>query len=260
MYGIVLILSLIITGGVIAFIGDRLGTKIGKKRLSIFGLRPRHTSIIITVLTGSLITTLTFCALAAASENVRVALFGMEKLQQEMSEKETALLNTTKLLDEQAEQLELSKTDIETLRKEQKELQAESEKLKTESDRLKAEAEKLKKGNEELLALNDALTLQNETIEKQNSDLAGKNQALSLETQELVVDEKHITYGTGKSYADLKVADPTASPAVAATLLTIGNDGKLAIAASAPESGLYFKVTGKCRLTGNAVVLKVMLA
>lgn len=82
----------------------------------------------------------------------------------------------------------------------------------------------------------------------------------SLETQELVVDEKHITYGTGKSYDDLKVADPTATPAVAATLLTIGNDGKLAVAASAPESGLYFKVTDKCRLTGNAVVLKVMLA
>ncbi|MBQ1511635.1 MAG: DUF3084 domain-containing protein, partial [Selenomonadaceae bacterium] len=37
MYGVLLIVVLIITGGVIAFIGDRLGTKIGKKRLSIFG-------------------------------------------------------------------------------------------------------------------------------------------------------------------------------------------------------------------------------
>ena len=60
MSGISLITVLVITGGIIAFIGDRLGTKIGKKRLSIFGLRPRHTSIIITIFTGIVITTLTF--------------------------------------------------------------------------------------------------------------------------------------------------------------------------------------------------------
>ncbi|MBQ7630297.1 MAG: DUF3084 domain-containing protein, partial [Selenomonadaceae bacterium] len=46
MEGIYLIIVMIITGGAIAFIGDKLGTKIGKKRLSIFGLRPRHTSMI----------------------------------------------------------------------------------------------------------------------------------------------------------------------------------------------------------------------
>ena len=49
MYGVLLIVVLIITGGAIAFIGDRLGTKVGKKKLSIFGLRPRHTSIIVTI-------------------------------------------------------------------------------------------------------------------------------------------------------------------------------------------------------------------
>ena len=86
MSGIFLITVLVITGGAIAFIGDRLGTKIGKKRLSIFGLRPRHTSIIITIFTGIVITTLTFGVMAAASENVRTALFGMEKLKKNMAE------------------------------------------------------------------------------------------------------------------------------------------------------------------------------
>ena len=32
MYGVLLILVLVITGGAIAFIGDRLGSKVGKKR------------------------------------------------------------------------------------------------------------------------------------------------------------------------------------------------------------------------------------
>ena len=84
MYGVLLIVVLVITGGAIAFIGDRLGSKIGKKRLSIFGLRPRHTSILITILTGICITTLTFGVMAAVSENVRTALFGMEKLNRTM--------------------------------------------------------------------------------------------------------------------------------------------------------------------------------
>ena len=52
-----LIVVLVLTGGVIAFIGDRLGSKVGKKKLSLFGLRPRHTSILVTIITGILITT-----------------------------------------------------------------------------------------------------------------------------------------------------------------------------------------------------------
>ena len=67
MYSLYLIGVLVLTGGAIAFIGDRLGTRIGKKRLSIFGLRPRHTSIIVTIITGILITAATFGILAAAS-------------------------------------------------------------------------------------------------------------------------------------------------------------------------------------------------
>ena len=60
MYGITLILVLAVVGGVIAFIGDRLGTRIGKRKLSIFGLRPRHTAVVVTIFTGVCITTVTF--------------------------------------------------------------------------------------------------------------------------------------------------------------------------------------------------------
>jgi len=67
MYGITLILVLAVVGGVIAFIGDRLGTRIGKKKLSIFGLRPRHTAVIVTIFTGICITTGTVGIMAAAA-------------------------------------------------------------------------------------------------------------------------------------------------------------------------------------------------
>lgn len=71
------------------------------------------------------------------------------------------------------------------------------------------------------------------------------------EGQKLVVDEKHIAYESGKTYANLVVGT---------TLLTVNADGKLAVATAAPDAGVYFKVTDKCRLTGNAVKVKVCIA
>ena len=84
MYGIVLILVLIVMGGAIAYIGDKLGTKIGKKRISVLGLRPKHTSILMTIITGTLIALVTLASMAAISKDVRVALFGMEKLRAQL--------------------------------------------------------------------------------------------------------------------------------------------------------------------------------
>lgn len=71
------------------------------------------------------------------------------------------------------------------------------------------------------------------------------------EGQKLVVDDKHIAYDSEKTYADLVAGT---------TLLTVNAEGKLAVASVAPESGVYFKVTDKCRLTGNAVKVKVCVA
>ena len=106
MYGVLLILVLIVTGGAIAFIGDRLGSKVGKKRLSLFGLRPRHTSIIVTIVTGILITTTTLGVMTAVSKDVRTALFGMEKLNRTMQETKANLLATQADLDSATQQKE----------------------------------------------------------------------------------------------------------------------------------------------------------
>lgn len=85
MFGIALIAILAITGGIIAYIGDKLGTKVGKKKLTIFGLRPKHTSILVTIITGILITVSTIGILALVSRDVRTALFGMEALKTELA-------------------------------------------------------------------------------------------------------------------------------------------------------------------------------
>ena len=92
MYGLFLIMVLVVTGGAIAFIGDRLGSRVGKKKLTMFGLRPKYTSILVTILTGISITTVTLAVMTTVSENVRTALFGMEQLRYSMAETENRLL------------------------------------------------------------------------------------------------------------------------------------------------------------------------
>lgn len=192
MYGIMLIVVLVLTGGVIAFIGDRLGSKVGKKKLSLFGLRPRHTSILVTIITGILITTVTFGILAIASKDVRTALFGMNKLKAELNEKQSMLeeasgalvnvkndLNTTKEeyakskknLEETQEDLEIAQQAAEFLRQEQVALQNRNQELWSDNQTLIEHNQSLVENNQFLLANNESLKADNLELEKTNNDL-----------------------------------------------------------------------------------------
>lgn len=187
-----LIVVLVLTGGVIAFIGDRLGSKVGKKKLSLFGLRPRHTSILVTIITGILITTVTFGILAIASKDVRTALFGMNKLKEELNEKQSMLeeasgalvnvkndLNTTKEeyakskkdLEETQEDLEIAQQAAELLRQEQVALQNRNQELWSDNQTLIEHNQSLAENNQFLLANNESLKADNLELEKTNNDL-----------------------------------------------------------------------------------------
>ncbi len=84
MLGLLIMLIVICFGGLLAFLGDLVGTKVGKKRLSIFGLRPKHTSMVITVLTGFFIAGLTLLTLTLMSDYVRIAIFKLEGIREQL--------------------------------------------------------------------------------------------------------------------------------------------------------------------------------
>jgi uncharacterized protein (DUF3084 family) len=77
----ILVLAVLILGGVIATVGDRIGTRVGKARLSLFKLRPRRTATLVTILTGTLISASTFGILIAGSDQLRRAIFDFETIQ-----------------------------------------------------------------------------------------------------------------------------------------------------------------------------------
>tara|TARA_Y100001968_G_scaffold332820_1_gene392500 strand:- start:1240 stop:2136 length:897 start_codon:yes stop_codon:yes gene_type:complete len=90
--------------------GDLLGSYIGKSRLSIFKLRPRRTAVLVTVLTGSLISAFSFGFMILVNKQLRVGLFELNQLQKERSSLEQRIKRGAKEL----KQLE---TNIIALRK-----------------------------------------------------------------------------------------------------------------------------------------------
>ena len=166
MFGLTLILVLAIMGGAIAFIGDKLGSKIGKKRLSIFGLRPYHTSVLMTVITGIMIAAATLGVLAVTSKDVKTALFGMEKLKTELialnKDKLTAqqeLADKNKLISSLDNQIKETTASLEEMQRERDAINAQLLDLQeryaqadTDLTAMKAEVESLEASREKLNA------------------------------------------------------------------------------------------------------------
>lgn len=199
MYGITLILVLAVVGGVIAWIGDRLGTRIGKKKLSIFGLRPRHTAVVVTIFTGICITTVTFAIMAAVSENVRTALFGMDRLNAMIADTRAALDFTAAELDQAKNAQEQASGELVKSEEEIARLEAEQSELRAESERLSAGNRALMMEKEGLVSLNGRLTGENETLLADIHALGVR--ANELRTGLLNLREGNIMYQAGEIIA-----------------------------------------------------------
>jgi uncharacterized protein (DUF3084 family) len=76
----ILVAAVLILGGILAALGDRLGSKVGKARLTIFNLRPRQTAILITVMTGILIAASTLALLFGLSRSLRDGVFKLDDI------------------------------------------------------------------------------------------------------------------------------------------------------------------------------------
>ncbi len=92
------ILLILILGGILSTLGDRLGTKVGKARLSIFKLRPKSTAVLITVFTGSIISAISFATMVAFDRDLRVGLFQLEGIREKITESEKELKKLEKNL------------------------------------------------------------------------------------------------------------------------------------------------------------------
>lgn len=123
MFALQIIIILLFISGLIAYIGDYVGRFIGKKRLLLFGLRPRYSAIAITVFTGVVIAIFTGTILFVASADVRTALFGLEKLKNELKQINNDKAFLLKEIETMQEILKKSKDEIAELTKTKEKLQ-----------------------------------------------------------------------------------------------------------------------------------------
>jgi uncharacterized protein (DUF3084 family) len=133
--GYILIAAILILGGVIATVGDRIGTRVGKARLSLFNLRPKNTAVLVTIITGGLISATTLAILFLADEGLRKGVFELEDIQKDLREKREQL----KVAEEQKSQVEAERNKV------NQELEiTRSDKRQVETQRDEAKKEKLK--------------------------------------------------------------------------------------------------------------------
>jgi len=141
--GWLLILALLVLGGVLSTLGDRLGSRVGKARLSLFNLRPRRTAVVITVLTGSLISALSLGLMLMVSRQLRIGLFELDELQAKLQTSRDAL-KTSRLAQSNAERdLQQAKLDSVQVQNELKQVQKRAAELRKELAPLQKQREQL---------------------------------------------------------------------------------------------------------------------
>jgi uncharacterized protein (DUF3084 family) len=141
-----LIVSIIAGSAMLAYLGDVLGSKYGKQRISLFGLRPKYTSRLITAFTGIFISVVVLTVMSFFSENVRVALFTLQSLRQELESLSLRLESNRVDLEEAHFELETLRNDRSVLINEKNVLEVSVISLREESEELRLELERMRLG------------------------------------------------------------------------------------------------------------------
>ncbi len=210
MSGWLLILALLILGGVLSTLGDRLGSLVGKARLSLFNLRPRHTAVVITVLTGSLISAISLGLMLLVSERLRTGLFELDRLEERLQRSRQQLASSrAQLQSSQAEvaraqlgqqriQRELAQVERQaaTLRGELAPLQAERSRLLAERERLSRE---VGRRDAEIRRTESQLATLGQRIE------AGARELQDLEANLIALRRGDVVLTSGQALASAKV-------------------------------------------------------
>ncbi len=115
MSGWLFIIFLLLLGGVISTLGDLLGSKIGKARFSILKLRPKKTAILITILTGSLISASSLFLMILVNRQLRVGLFRLGDLEKKLQESKQVLVPLEKEREKLENKIKAKETEFKQL-------------------------------------------------------------------------------------------------------------------------------------------------
>ncbi len=237
---IALIISLIVISGVTAYVGDLLGTYIGKKRLSLFGTRPKRTGQIIGIGAGMAIALMTLGVSALVFRGAVRTIFNAQSVSQRLAELEVQekslsgqvaslegqMMTTTEQLEQakitiaEAEQQRLvaeaerdtAKEEVIALAEQRTTLDTESKKLQTTLETLRTQftnaTSKLIEAEDKLANIQDELASADEQRDDAVAEAKQATDAAAEATQQ--VAELKTQIGTVQADLEIKSTELTA--------------------------------------------------
>ena len=174
----ILILVVLIFGGLIAALGDRLGSKVGKAKLRIFNLRPRQTAVVLTVMTGTLIAATTLGVLFTFSKSLREGIFKLDDIlkqlrvaQADLEKAASEKVEIEKKLKAAKIQEKAAKTQQESLQKRSKEINENYNRVLNKLKQASLAATKLQSDVKILLKEREQLAQQRQTLTQEMNTL-----------------------------------------------------------------------------------------
>jgi len=152
-----LIVLVLLVSGILSIVGDRVGMKFAKRRVTLFSLRPKYTSSILTAITGMIISLFVIFTLSLVSDSVRTGLFSMQYIQRQIvdltkqlqdsrNEQQVSsllIVQAQQELNDREKELHQREAELSDLQKRAAELRSSTDQIKTERDSLIQERAKL---------------------------------------------------------------------------------------------------------------------
>ena len=209
MFSLFLLLVLAVLAGVIAYAGDRLGAWVGRRRLSVFGWRPKRTGQAVGIVAGVLIMLSTMGVLSLAFRGATGVLLRSQQTARELGD----LRQQRRALEQQVattqNELKAARATIadaevakdraraardaalrirDRILSEQDTLRAELATLSREQARLQRDSATLAENNAELALANESLAERNTQLSAQNAEIQGTFN--DLQTQVVTLNEE----------------------------------------------------------------------
>ncbi|MGK7926807.1 MAG: DUF3084 domain-containing protein [Spirulina sp.] len=185
----VLILAVLVLGGLLAVLGDRIGSKVGKARLRLFGLRPRKTAVVMTVLTGTTIAASTLGILFTLSESLRQGVFRLDQIYEQLNEAQRELTRAHEEQEQVSQTLEAVTRDKNRVEQGLKNVRQRYEETTQQAQKLGDEVKQLREQRDQLVAqipqLQEQVRQRDRTIRDRDGKIAEQDRILRDRTSRL---------------------------------------------------------------------------
>ncbi|MGL5080915.1 MAG: DUF3084 domain-containing protein [Microcoleaceae cyanobacterium] len=219
--GLIFVAVILILGGVIAVVSDRLGSKVGKARLSLFKLRPRKTAALVTVFTGTVLSGLTLAILFSTSKPLRRGVFQIDAIQERLNQSRKDLTRTEDEKERVQQELDKAKADLaaammqlnqagETLKQTNTQTTQQEQQLQQTKAQLQTTQTQLDGLRTQINQINQAKTSTESALQKTQAELQSvsqQKQVLRSEIQQLRIEQEKLIQQRSQKQAQIKVRD-----------------------------------------------------